>query len=236
MNNASMTIMENAFNILYLTTVWVLVALMARGRNRVEGEKRPLAARFLFAFALLAAGDTFHVGARVVTAIIGADGAMVRIGGVPSTFLGLGMLATAYTMTGFYMVLAEARKLRSGGKADAAFWIMEILLGARLIVMALPGNAWELAVPPFGMGLARNLPLAAAGILMAVLFIVEGRKSGDRAWRNVGWAMVASYAFYTPVILFAAKFPLIGLLMIPKTIAYVVMGIIAYKAYWKAKA
>lgn len=236
MNNPSMLIMENAFNVLYLTTVWILVALMAKGRASVAKGKSALASRFLLAFVLLAAGDSFHVGARVITAIIGPENAILNVGGVPSTFLGLGMLATAYTMTGFYMVLAEARKLRSGGKADAAFWIMEILLGLRLVLMALPGNAWELPVPPFAMGLLRNLPLALAGSLMAILFIIEGKRSGDRSWEGIGWAMVASYAFYTPVILFAARLPLIGLLMIPKTIAYVVMGVIAYRSFWKAKA
>jgi hypothetical protein len=235
MNNAPMAIMESAFDLLYLLTVWVLVALMAKGRSRVVEAEKPLAGRFLLAFALLASGDTFHVGARVLTAIIGPERASMSVGGVPSSFVGLGMLATAYTMTGFYMVLAEARKRRSGRRADAPFWIMEILLGLRLVIMALPGNAWELSVPPYGMGLLRNLPLAAAGFLLAALFVVEGKKDKDRAWEGIGWSMLASYAFYTPVILFAARVPLLGLLMIPKTIAYVVMGIIAYRRYWGPK-
>jgi len=34
------------------------------------------------------------------------------------------------------------------------------------------------------------------------------------------------------VILFASDIPLLGLLMIPKTLAYVALGIIAYRAYW----
>lgn len=233
MDNLMAKLMENLFNVAYLSTVWVLVALMAKGRARVAAEDTPYAARFLLAFVLLAAGDSFHVGARVVTALVGPEAATIPVGGVQSSFLGLGMLATAYTMTVFYMVLADARRLQEGGKTDAAFWAMQILLGIRLVLMALPGNAWESPVPPYAMSLLRNLPLAAAGFLMAVLFIVEGRKKGDRAWAGIGWAMVASYAFYTPVILFAARVPLLGLLMIPKTVAYVVMGLIAYKRYWR---
>lgn len=236
MNNPAMTIMECGFDLLYLATVWILVFLMAKGRPRLAPAEKPLAERFLLAFALLASGDTFHVGARVLSAIIGPERAIASVGGVPSTFIGLGSLATAYTMTGFYMVLAEARKLRSGRKADAAFWAMELLLGLRLIIMALPGNAWERTVAPYGMGLLRNLPLAAAGFLMAALFIAEGRKGQDRAWEGIGWSMLASYAFYTPVILFVAKVPALGLLMIPKTIAYLVMGVIAYRRYWGGKA
>jgi hypothetical protein len=236
MNNPAMTIMECGFDLLYLATVWILVFLMAKGRPRLAPAEKPLAERFLLAFALLASGDTFHVGARVLSAIIGPERAIASVGGVPSTFIGLGSLATAYTMTGFYMVLAEARRLRSGRKADAAFWAMELLLGLRLIIMALPGNAWERTVAPYGMGLLRNLPLAAAGFLMAALFIAEGRKGKDRAWEGIGWSMLASYAFYTPVILFVAKVPALGLLMIPKTIAYLVMGVIAYRRYWGGKA
>ncbi len=233
MNTLMVTIMENLFNVAYLSTVWVLVALMARGRDRVAQADRPYAARFLLAFILLASGDTFHVGARVVTALIGPERATLPLGGVPASFLGLGMLATAYTMTIFYMVLADARRMRHEGRADTAFWIMEVLLGLRLIIMALPGNAWESAVPPFAMGLVRNLPLAAAGFLMATLFVAEGQKTNDRAWAGIGWAMLASYAFYTPVILFAATVPALGLLMIPKTVAYVAMGLIAYRRYFK---
>ena len=236
MNSPAALIGENVFNIAYLTTVWVLVVLMARKMKAVKEAEKPLASRFLLAFALLAFGDSFHVGARVIEALIGPGKAVVMVGGVQASILGLGMLVTAYTMTVFYMALADARRIRGGSKADAAFGIIEAVLGLRLVIMALPGNAWELAVPPFGMGLLRNAPLALAGILMAILFIVEGRRDGDRAWQGIGWAMVASYAFYTPVILFAAKIPALGLLMIPKTVAYVVMGLIAYRRWWAPRA
>jgi hypothetical protein len=249
--------MENAFNIAYLFTVWALVALMVRGRKRVAESDIPLAGRFLFAFILLAAGDSFHVGFRVLAALSGTEATTIEIGGLRSSLVGLGMLATAYTMTVFYMVLADARRVKAcawlavqgsgkkkklvldaditspGASGDAAFWIMQILLGLRLVLMALPGNGWETQVPPYAMGLARNLPLAIAGFLMATLFVLEGRRGRDKTWAGIGWAMFASYAFYTPVILFAASVPALGLLMIPKTIAYLVMGFMAYRRYWR---
>jgi hypothetical protein len=229
------SLMETAFNILYLLTIWVLVAFMAKRRRDATPENSGMADRFLLAFFLLTFGDSFHVGFRVLGQIIGFDAAYIEIGGIRSSLLGLGMLATAYTMTGFYMVLADARRLRSGTKTDPAFWIMEGILALRLIIMALPGNAWESSVPPFGMGLARNIPLTIAGVLMAILIIREGRKSGDAAWMGIGWSMVASYAFYAPVILFAARLPLLGLLMIPKTVAYIVIAVIAYRRYFAPK-
>lgn len=237
MSPTTLAIMENGFNILYLTTVWILVAFMFTRKNRVESKNQSIADLFALAFLLLASGDTFHVGGRVVTAILGAERAMVSIAGIQSSFIGIGMLATAYTMTVFYMVLAGARSLRRAGKGkpafDGWFWFLQLALGTRLMIMALPGNAWEGSVPPMGMGLARNIPLMLAGFPLALLLIMEGSRERDKAWRGIGLAMLASYAFYTPVILFASRIPLLGLLMIPKTIAYVIMGLIAYRRYWK---
>jgi hypothetical protein len=40
--------------------------------------------------------------------------------------------------------------------------------------------------------------------------------------------ILVSYACYLPVILFVQQVPLIGMLMIPKTMAYLVVGFIAY--------
>lgn len=48
--------------------------------------------------------------------------------------------------------------------------------------------------------------------------------------------ILVSYAIYTPVILFVQQAPLIGMLMIPKTVAYVAVGLIAYGALYRAPA
>lgn len=41
--------------------------------------------------------------------------------------------------------------------------------------------------------------------------------------------ILVSYAFYAPVILLVQKMPLIGMLMIPKTLAYVAIAVLAYR-------
>jgi hypothetical protein len=219
---------EIAFDVGYLACVWVLVAKMLARQGSVALAERPLALRFAVAFFLLALGDSFHVGSRVATDL-GVP--PVSIAGVPMTLLGLGMMVTAYTVTAFYMLLVDARRARRGAR-DGWFWLMQTLLGVRLVLMALPGNDWAAAVPPWGMSLARNAPLAVAGTALAVLLLREGRASRDTGWRDVGWAMVVSYACYVPVILFAAAVPPLGLLMIPKTVAYVVMGVLAWRRYF----
>ena len=45
--------------------------------------------------------------------------------------------------------------------------------------------------------------------------------------------ILVSYACYLPVILFVQQAPLVGMLMIPKTIAYVAIAIIAYVALYR---
>jgi len=226
------TIFETAFNLAYLTTVWILVALMARKFDSLDAHKKPLGGRFLLAFVLLASGDTGHVGARVVQAILGPEGATVALAGRPASLLGLGMLATAYTMTVFYMVIIDVRRRRAGGAYTAEYWILQAALLVRLIIMSLPGNDWDRSVTPHVMSLVRNLPLTVVGVWLAVNMILEGVRQKDKAWAAMGWCVAVSYAFYAPVILFASDIPLLGLLMIPKTLAYVALGIIAYRAYW----
>jgi hypothetical protein len=44
--------------------------------------------------------------------------------------------------------------------------------------------------------------------------------------------ILVSYACYLPVILLVQQVPLIGMLMIPKTMAYLAIAIIAYRALY----
>ena len=44
-----------------------------------------------------------------------------------------------------------------------------------------------------------------------------------------------SYAFYAPVILWSAQVPMLGMLMIPKTCAYIAVAIIGYRAIFQRK-
>ena len=46
-------------------------------------------------------------------------------------------------------------------------------------------------------------------------------ESNDKAFKFMWLTIVLSFGFYIPVVLFADMIPLIGMLMIPKTCAYV---------------
>ena len=91
-----------------------------------------------------------------------------------------------------------------------------------------------LAVPPQPWSTLRNLPLLLLGLGVAYLMLRDARASEDRAFWWIGTMILTSYACYLPVILLVQRIPLIGMLMIPKTMAYVAVGLLAYWELWRA--
>ena len=69
------------------------------------------------------------------------------------------------------------------------------------------------------------------GILIIVLFAQETKKTGDQVFRSMPLAVILSFGFYLPVVLFSGVFPVIGVLMIPKTLAYVWVVLMGWKLY-----
>jgi hypothetical protein len=218
---------EVAFNVTYLVVVWGLVALMWRNRGRVAAADRPVAQRVMLMFALLALGDTGHVGFRVV--------AYAR-GGLEANplLVGLGALSTAYTVTVFYMLLVDVWRLRFGKPLGFAGWLLLAAGAVRLALMALPQNRWEQVVAPYDWSLLRNAFLVVQGVGVMILILRDAYRTNDAPFKWIGWMVFTSFAFYAPVILWVAQAPAIGMLMIPKTCAYVAIAVIAYRALWRA--
>jgi hypothetical protein len=214
---------EVIFNVTYLIVIWTLVAMMARRRSAVAPADRPVAKRLMWAFALLALGDTGHVGFRVVAYALGGLGANPAL-------VGLGALSTAYTVTLFYMLMVDIWRLRFHRPLGVAGWT---LLGAgvvRLIIMAFPANGWEQAVAPYDWSLLRNALLVVQGVGVMLLILRDAMKTSDATFKWIGALIALSYAFYAPVILWSAQIPMLGMLMIPKTCAYVAIAVIGYRA------
>ena len=63
---------------------------------------------------------------------------------------------------------------------------------------------------------------------MIVLFYKSAKNAGDRPYRHLWLTILLSFAFYIPVVLWADTWPLVGMLMIPKTCAYVWTVLIGY--------
>jgi hypothetical protein len=228
--------MEVSFNSVYLVTIWVLVALMFVRRMLVSVQNRPLANFFVLAFGLLALGDTGHVGFRIAGYLMGDLETTFRLAGMEWTWVGLGALSTAITVTFFYVVMLLAWKERFDHSLGWFGWLLLLSALVRFVLMSMPGNAWNSVLPPQPWSLIRNVPLMVLGLGVAYLILRDARSTGDRVFRWIGWMILVSYGFYLPVILWVQQLPWIGMLMIPKTLAYVAIAIIAYRAlYFQAQ-
>lgn len=219
---------EISFNVAYLVVVWGLVFAMWRRRGQIAPSQR-WAMPFLAAFALLALGDTGHVGFRIVAYALGDLDATFRIGTMELGWVGLGALSTAITVTFFYVLMVFIWQRRFARRFD---WFAVVLLAAaavRLLIMALPQNEWNSAVPPQPWSFYRNLPLMISGLGVAYLILRDASAGKDRTFQWIGVMILVSYAFYMPVIFWVQQMPMLGMLMIPKTLAYVAIAWIGYQ-------
>jgi hypothetical protein len=219
---------EVIFNLTYLIVVWTLVVMMARRLPSVTPADRPVAVRFTWAFALLALGDTGHVGFRVLAYALGGLAAH-------PVLVGLGALSTAYTVTIFYMLMLDIWRLRYN-KPLGIFGGVLLAAGiVRLVVMAFPQNQWGQIVAPYDWSLLRNALLVVQGLGVVYLILRDAIRAGDTPFKWIGVMIAFSYAFYAPVILWSAQVPMLGMLMIPKTCAYIAVAIIGYRAIFQRK-
>ena len=212
-------IFETLFDVVYLVTVITLGILMIRSS---KGKKQ----YFLFGVmaVTLGCGDAFHLVPRAI--------ALCTTGLENYTAaLGIGKLITSVTMTLFYVLLYYVWRFRYqvDGKKNvtAAVWVLAV---CRIVLCFMPQNAWTGSNPPLSWGIYRNIPFTILGVLVVVLFYKSAKDTQDQPFRFLWLAVVISFACYIPVVLFADTIPPVGMLMIPKTCAYVWVVLIGYKA------
>ena len=212
-------IMETLFDAVYLISVITIGILMIRGS---KGSRQ----FWLFGVmaVVLGAGDAFHLVPRAV--------ALCTTGLENYTFaLGLGKWITSVTMTVFYVLLYYVWRQRYSVKGQGGLTAtVYVLAGLRVLLCMMPQNRWLSADAPLSWGIYRNIPFALLGLLIIVLFFRSAREHKDRAFRWMWLTIVLSFGFYIPVVLWADAVPLIGMLMIPKTCAYVWTVLIGYFA------
>ena len=204
-------IFETLFDIVYLVSVITLGVLMIRGS---QGRRQ----YFLYGMmaVVLGCGDAFHLVPRAI--------ALCTTGLENYTAaLGVGKLITSITMTLFYVLLYYVWRLRyqvnDKKELTMIVWILALL---RIVLCLMPQNAWMSAEAP--------LPVTILGVLIVVLFYRSAKAEQDKPFRFLWLAVVISFACYIPVVLFADTVPPVGMLMIPKTCAYVWVVLIGYKA------
>ncbi len=210
-------IVETLFDTVYLISVIAIGILMIRGS---KGNRQ--FRLFGWMAVVLGAGDSFHLVPRALAlCTTGLENYTV--------FLGLGKWITSVTMTIFYVLLYYVWRQRyqitgQNGLTAAVYG----LAGVRIALCMMPQNQWLSAEASLSWGVYRNIPFALLGLLIIILFYRSAKGRGDKAFRWMWLTIVLSFGFYIPVVLWADVIPLIGMLMIPKTCAYVWTVLIGY--------
>lgn len=215
-------IVETLFDICYLVTALTVGIRMIRG---AKGSRQ--FELFGWMAVVLGAGDSFHLVPRAIAlCTTGLDSFAFQ--------LGRGKWITSVTMTVFYVLLyyvwRECYEVEGQKSLTVAVYALAAI---RVILCMMPQNQWLTDRSPLIWGICRNIPFALLGILVIVLFYRSAKERGDKAFGWMWLTIVLSFGFYIPVVLWAEVVPMIGMLMIPKTCAYVWTVMIGYNAMKK---
>ena len=212
-------IAETVFDILYLCfAIFTGLIMLLKG-------KTPLVKKAGWMAFLLGTGDSFHLVPRAYA--LWTTGLEAQ-----AAALGIGKFITSITMTVFYVLLyyiwREHYKIQDRKALTGTIWALAIL---RIGFCLLPQNEWLVYRQPLNFGILRNVPFALMGLLIILIFAQEIRKTGDTIFRFMPLAVALSFGFYLPVVLLSGTLPVIGMLMIPKTLAYVWIVLMCRKLY-----
>ena len=200
---------ESTFDILYLVfaiLTGILILIKHRNKNDVLMGTAAL---------VLGLGDSFHLVPRVLNYFIDSDF---------TWFLGFGKLVTSITMTIFYILVfllykSVYNKNDKGTKTTGI--AIYVLAALRIVLCLMPGNNWFTGEGSMLWAFLRNLPfIVIGGIVVCLYFKVrKEEKCFSRLWLYT----TLSFLFYIPVAIFASLLPILGMLMLPKTVCYILM-------------
>jgi hypothetical protein len=198
---------EAIFDMLYLASALVLgfILLFSASGNSVRG----LAG---FMALVLAGGDAFHLLPRIRLIFSGDEDRLRKA-------LGNGKFITSITMTIFYVLLWRIGMLVFQPE-NISFYsaVVYVLAAARIALCVLPQNRWHDRYPPVNWGILRNIPFFLLGIIAAGLFLAH--RNAVQGLNLIWLAIILSFIFYIPVVIWANRYPKIGMLMLPKSCAY----------------
>ena len=161
---------------------------------------------------ILALGDSFHLVPRVIKNIKGKSKKI-------EFWMNLGLIITSITMTIFYILLFYIWRILYEKEVlliiTIIIWITTI---SRIIICLLPQNKWFTGGNK-KLSLIRNIIFLITGLIDVILFILLGNSYGI----TMGICILLSFIFYLPVTIYGKEKPIVGMLMIPKTIMYIII-------------
>lgn len=216
---------EVPFDLLYLVLV-IAAGLWMAAVSRPGSQYR----LFGVMAVVLGTGDAFHLVPRVLSLL---NGGFDRY----TAALGIGKLVTSVTMTVFYLLLYQVWRRRYGIQGEGYLSLgVYLLAGVRIALCLFPQNGWTSSQPPLSWGIWRNIPFALLGLVILLLWRRESKRTGDLQFGRMWLAILLSFGFYIPVVLWAERVPLVGMLMLPKTCAYLWMVSMGWRALRQERA
>ena len=203
-------------------TAYLLFDLIAGFVFLAQAQGRTLFVLYGILTLTLCGGDAFHLMPRIIRAFRGSSDKIKRQ-------LGIGLQVSSITMTVFYIILLFIWKftfpeLTAPIAVEAMIWISAVI---RIVVCFLPQNNWCSDEGNLKLSILRNAVFAVTGIGVIILYAISGNANGYHMTRMVA-AILISFGCYLPVTMLSKTKPKVGLLMIPKTCAYmwvIVMGL-----------
>jgi len=220
-------IMESGFYLIYLVFIMGLGLYIS-----IKSKEKRVYLYFGLALFILGFGDAFHLVPRAV-------GLFTNTLNEPSktlaAFLGIGKLVTSVTMTVFYgLVHLFIYKRSESARLPLVDITVNVLIIARFILCAFPQNGWITNESSLLWGILRNIPFVLVGIIAIVASFKHLRQF--KHFKLMWLAIILSFAFYIPVVLFAHLASWVGMLMLPKTICYMWIGIMALLDFKESKS
>ena len=204
---------ESTFDVLYLLFAVISGCLILRRAHNGTEKQMGLAT------LLLGCGDAFHLVPRVLNYFVNADF---------SAWLGIGKLVTSITMTVFYVILYRLWLKVYKEKENSALSIaVYVLTALRVALCLMPQNRWIANESDVAWGIIRNVPFVLLGGLIVWLYFRN--RNQDSRLRFIWLLVTLSFLFYIPVAVAAGIVPMLGMLMLPKTVCYMIMIWIFWK-------
>lgn len=210
-----MAIFESMFDVAYLCIVITLGIRLLPIRKKG-------ARSFGIMAIILGLGDAFHLLPTVVSHL--SPGGFAAHGSA----LSWGKFVTGITMTLFYVMFYYYYRNQTGDMDNKKRNAVFVLAVIRIALILLPQNEWGRIHGNYMFGIYRNIPFAILGGCLIYWSFKEKMKPG---MKYMALLVFLSFLFYLPVVLWSDSIPVFGALMIPKTIAYLLIVVSGYRYF-----
>ena len=208
---------ESTFDILYLLFALIGGCVLLRRAKDKTGKCMGTAA------LVLGCGDAFHLVPRVLNYFSEGD---------LTAALGVGKLITSITMTAFslllYPVWLGRFRMQEKRSVSATLWF---LAAVRVVLCLFPQNGWLSNSGDMTWGIIRNVPFVLLGAAICCLYFRKRKE--DRIFAPVWVYILLSFLFYIPVAVGAGAVPMLGMLMLPKTVCYILLIVVFLRSAGK---